>query len=120
MTTDTEREDQRRRLDELIGPFPAEIRDDWADYIRTAAGELVWERDGLPPAMRSVTTIAVLAACQLPVELRLHVRRGLENGLSRREISGVLMHCSVYAGVPIAVEALRTAREVFDEIDAEG
>ncbi len=100
MTTDTEREARRQQLDQLIGPFPPEIRDAWTDYVSVAAGELVWQRDGLSPTMRSVTTIAILTARQLPVEL--------------------LMHSAVYAGVPAANEGLRLAREVFDEIDAQG
>ena len=49
------------------------------------------------------------------IELRLHIGRGLANGLSEDEISEVIMHMAVYGGFPIAVEGMGIAKEVFDE-----
>ena len=50
----------------------------------------------------------------MPHELKLHIERGRENGLSREEIGELIMHMAVYAGFPCAVEGMRLAREVFD------
>ena len=47
-------------------------------------------------------------------ELKGHVRGALNNGASVEEIQEVLLHASIYCGVPCAVEALRSAAEVVD------
>jgi 4-carboxymuconolactone decarboxylase len=45
-------------------------------------------------------------------ELKGHVRGALNNGATAAEIQEVLLHATVYCGVPAAVEAFRTANEV--------
>jgi 4-carboxymuconolactone decarboxylase len=45
----------------------------------------------------------------------MHVRAGIRNGLTRDEIAEVLLHTSVYAGVPVANHALRVAWRALDE-----
>jgi 4-carboxymuconolactone decarboxylase len=45
-------------------------------------------------------------------ELKGHVRGALNNGATVEEIQEVLLHATVYCGVPAAVEAFRTANEV--------
>ncbi|MCZ6659099.1 MAG: carboxymuconolactone decarboxylase family protein [Gammaproteobacteria bacterium] len=99
-------------------PAPEEIRDDWGKFIiDTVLPEGVWSRPGLPKRDRSLITIAALCALYRPNELRLHVGRGLHNGLSRQEISEVIMHMAIYGGFPVAVEGMAIAREVFDETE---
>ncbi len=96
-------------------PAPEEIRDDWGRFIiETALPEGVWSRPGLNQRDRSLITIAALTARNMPHELKLHIERGRENGLSRAEIGELIMHMAVYAGFPCAVEGMRLAREVFD------
>ena len=58
----------------------------------------------------------------MPNELRLHIGRGLDNGLTRTEISELIMHMAIYGGFPVAVEGMSIAKEVFDRRDkkAEG
>jgi len=50
-------------------------------------------------------------------ELKLHIRAGLRNGLTRKEIAEALLHCAVYCGFPKSLDAFRLANEVFDEMD---
>jgi alkylhydroperoxidase/carboxymuconolactone decarboxylase family protein YurZ len=45
----------------------------------------------------------------------MHIQRGLENGLTRAEISEVIMHMAIYAGFPGSVEGMAIAKEIFDE-----
>ena len=47
-------------------------------------------------------------------ELKGHVRGALNNGASVAEIQEVLLHASIYCGVPAAVEVFRSAAEVVD------
>ncbi len=48
-------------------------------------------------------------------ELAMHVRAALRNGLSAADISEVLLHTAVYAGVPAANRALKIAQAVLEE-----
>lgn len=96
-------------------PAPEEIRDDWGRFIiETVLPEGVWSRPGLPERERSMITVAALCALHRPNELRLHIGRALDNGLSRQEISEIVMHMAIYGGFPVAVEGMAIAREVFD------
>jgi 4-carboxymuconolactone decarboxylase len=42
----------------------------------------------------------------------------LNNGVTREEIQEVLLHTTVYCGVPAALESFRIASEVLKEEDA--
>ena len=80
---------------------------------RNAWGD-VWQRPGLDLKTRSLVTVAMLTALGRQHELKGHVRGALNNGASVEEIQEVLLHASIYCGVPCAVEALRSAAEVVD------
>ena len=77
----------------------------------------IWTRPGLPRKTRSLLNLAMLAALNRPQEIRIHVRGALNNGVTREEIAEVFLQVGVYAGAPAAVDAFRSAKEVFDEID---
>ena len=74
----------------------------------------VWARPGPKPRDRSMITIAMLVAQNRPQELRTHIRAALTNGVTREEVSEILLHANVYCGAPAAVDAFRAMREVFD------
>jgi 4-carboxymuconolactone decarboxylase len=76
-----------------------------------------WGREGLPHKTRSLLNLAMISILNRPHELRAHLRGALNNGVSREEIQEVFLQVAVYAGVPAAVDAFRTAREFFAEID---
>ena len=76
-----------------------------------------WTRDGLPRTTRSLVTIAMLTALKAPNELKGHVRGALRNGCTAEEIREVLMHASVYCGMPAAIEAFRAAKEVIEDFN---
>lgn len=116
--SDDERARMRRAIREGL-PAPDEIRDDWTDLILdTVLPDGVWARPGLSPRDRSLATIAALCALYRPNELRIHIGRGLANGLSRAEIGELIMHIAIYGGFPVAVEGMRIAREVFEATDS--
>jgi 4-carboxymuconolactone decarboxylase len=78
----------------------------------------VWGRPGLPKKTRSMLNLAMLVALNRPHELKLHLRGALTNGVTKEEIQEVLMQTAIYCGVPAAVDAFRTARELFKEVGA--
>jgi len=85
------------------------------DFITRYAWGSVWTREGLDRRTRSCITLAVLAALGNEHELALHVRAARRNGLSPEEISEVLLHTAVYAGVPAANAAYAIAQRVLAE-----
>jgi 4-carboxymuconolactone decarboxylase len=84
------------------------------DFITRFAWGAVWTRDGLDRRTRSVITVAVLTALGREQELALHIRAARTNGLTPAEISEVLLHTAVYAGVPAANAALALAERILD------
>ena len=85
------------------------------DFITRYAWGAVWTREGLDRRTRSCITLAVLAALGHEQELALHVRAARRHGLSEEEISEVLLHTAVYAGVPAANAAYAVAQRVLAE-----
>jgi 4-carboxymuconolactone decarboxylase len=80
---------------------------------RNAWGD-VWQRPGLDLKTRSLVTVAMLTALGKQNELKGHVRGALNNGASVQEIQELLLHATVYCGVPASVEAFRSAAEVVN------
>jgi 4-carboxymuconolactone decarboxylase len=79
----------------------------------------VWTREALPRKIRSMLNLAMLTALNRPHELKLHVRGALRNGVTKEEIREVLLQTAIYCGVPAAIDAFRTAREVLNEAPPE-
>jgi 4-carboxymuconolactone decarboxylase len=75
----------------------------------------VWEQPELSKRDRSLVTISVLTALYRTDELRGHMKRALDNGVTQDEIRGMITHLAFYAGWPTAVNAGRIAAEVFDD-----
>jgi 4-carboxymuconolactone decarboxylase len=75
----------------------------------------VWERPQLSKRDRSLITCAALVAMYRPEQLRIHLARALDNGLSKDELGELITHLAFYAGWPAAVTAAGVAKTVFDE-----
>lgn len=98
-------------------PFMGPLRQLNAEYVWNG----IWGRPGLPEKTRRLINIAMLAAVNRQPELRTHVRAAFQvGGVTKDEIMEVLLHTTVYAGVPAGVDAFRTAKAYFDEIEKEG
>lgn len=80
----------------------------------------VWARPGLSPRDRSLVTISALIAMNRPDQLRSHLQRARENGLSEAELVEASTHLAFYAGWPSAVTASMVAKEVFQNAPPSG
>ncbi len=89
------------------------------DLITEAAWGHVWSRPGLTKRERSIVTIALLAALGQDDEVAMHVRATSNTGASRDDICEALLHVAIYAGVPAANHAIKIAKQVFEQMDAE-
>ena len=83
------------------------------EYITRAAWGDVWGRPGLDRRARSMITLAALTAMRAEGEIAMHVRAAIRNGLSPDEIAEVLLHVSVYAGVPAGNAAFAIAQQTL-------
>jgi 3-oxoadipate enol-lactonase/4-carboxymuconolactone decarboxylase len=86
------------------------------DLITRYAWGDVWSREGLDRRTRSMLTLALLAALGHQKELAMHVRAALTNGVTEQEVSEVLLHTALYAGVPAANTAFAVAQQVLREV----
>jgi 4-carboxymuconolactone decarboxylase len=77
----------------------------------------IWERPGLSKRDRSLVTVAALVALYRTPELKFHLDRAIENGVTREELVELITHLAFYAGWPCAMSAVRTAMEVLTEAD---
>ena len=75
----------------------------------------IWKRPGLSPHDRSLVTISALVAMNRPDQLRSHLQRARDNGVSEGELIEAITHLAFYAGWPSAVGASVVAKEVFQK-----
>jgi 4-carboxymuconolactone decarboxylase len=85
------------------------------ELVTTYCWGEIWSRPGLDRRTRSMINLAMITALNRPHELKLHVNAALNNGLSKEEICEVLLQTAIYCGLPAAVDAFRTASQVFEE-----
>ena len=96
-----------------------DFNQDFQNFIsRYACGE-VWSRPGLPRHTRSLVTIAILLALGREDELRMHLRACFNNGVTKEDLKELILHSSLYAGLPAANAAMHMAEEVFKELGIE-
>jgi len=65
-----------------------------------------WRRSDLSRRDRSLVTIAALAGMGDDDQLDAYLRRGVESGLTRNQITEALTHLGFYAGWPKAAKAM--------------
>ena len=75
----------------------------------------IWERPGLSKRDRSLVTIAALIALYRTEQIPIHLKLGMQNGLTLDEITETITHLAFYAGWPTAMTAIATARRLFGE-----
>ena len=88
---------------------------EFAELLNTYCWNDIWNRPGLDRKTRSMLNLAMLTALNRGPELKLHINGALNNGLTKEQIREVFLQTAIYCGVPAAVEAFRSAREVFRE-----
>jgi 4-carboxymuconolactone decarboxylase len=81
----------------------------------------IYTRPGLELKIRELAAIAALTAMgNAEPQLKVHLHGALNNGATRQEVIEVILQMTVYAGFPVALNALYTAREIFKSRDIKG
>ena len=86
------------------------------DFITRYAWGEVWTRPGLDRRTRSIVTLTALTSLRAENEIAMHVRAAITNGVTPTEITEVLLHTAVYAGVPAAHSAIAIAQRTLAEM----
>jgi 4-carboxymuconolactone decarboxylase len=74
----------------------------------------VWARPQLSPRDRSLITVSALIAMNRPDQLRSHLARARNNGVTQDEVVESITHLAFYAGWPSAITAITVAKDVFE------
>jgi 4-carboxymuconolactone decarboxylase len=75
----------------------------------------VWARPDLSPRDRSLVTVSALIAMNRPEQLRSHLVRARDNGVTQAEVIEAITHLTFYAGWPSAITAISVAKDVFEK-----
>jgi 4-carboxymuconolactone decarboxylase len=94
----------------LIGDFSPKLVELTDDVL---FGD-VWARPQLSPRDRSLVTVSALIAMNRPDQLRSHLARARDNGVTQEELVETITHLAFYAGWPSAMTAVSVAKEVFE------
>jgi 4-carboxymuconolactone decarboxylase len=93
-----------------------DLTEPFQEFITRYAWGDVWARPGLDRRTRSIVTLAALTSLRAENEIAMHVRAAITNGLTPAEISEVLLHTAVYAGLPAANAAFAIAQRTLAEM----
>lgn len=96
-----------------------DFNQDFQNFISRYAWGEVWSRPGLQRHTRSLVTIAILLSLGREDELRMHLRACFNNGVTKEDLKELILHSSLYAGLPAANAAMHMAEEVFKELGIE-
>ncbi len=86
------------------------------EFITESAWGGVWNRGPLDRKTKSIITLSVLIALKSDAEIALHTKGAIQNGVSSEELLALLIHSSVYAGVPASISAMRTIKKVLGDM----
>src|SRR5262245_39843559 len=75
----------------------------------------VWERPGLSKRDRSLITCAALVALNRTEQLKGHLERALNNGVTPDEIGELITHLAFYGGWPVAMSGALVAKDVLEQ-----
>ena len=102
--------DQPSPAQQMIGDFAPKLVELTDDVL---FGD-VWERPGLSKRDRSLITVAALVALNRTEQLPGHLRRAIENGVTRDELIEEITHLAFYAGWPTAMSAITIAKKLLE------
>ncbi|GGE51675.1 4-carboxymuconolactone decarboxylase [Agaricicola taiwanensis] len=101
------------------GSAPSKFQEAFRQFTVEYCWANVWLRPGLERKTRSLINLAMLAAMARWHEFEVHTRGALNNGVTEEEIIEVILQTGVYAGVPVAAEAMRIAERTINDYRAQ-
>lgn len=115
-----------KRIQEIIGPnalgllenFKA-VSPDFANYIIEFGYGDLYDRKGFDDKSRELAAVSnLIGQGNTGLPLKAHIGGMLNVGWTKAEIIELIIFLTGYSGFPNAVEAIKTAKEVFDLRDS--
>jgi 4-carboxymuconolactone decarboxylase len=114
---------KRRQVlsDDYVNRALGNVDDFNRDFQRLAIeycwGE-AWGDETLSLRERSILTLGIVAAIGKMGEFANHVRGARANGLTPNELRAVLVHISIYCGIPVGADCFQVAETILRESQA--
>jgi len=96
-------------LNELFGYF------DIPDAVFNHIFGNLYSRDTLTQRERELCAVAGLCVLNRANELKSHIIAAVRAGATMAEVAEVILQMSTYGGMPVCIEGLAIAKEVFDK-----
>lgn len=91
---------------------------DLTQYIMEFAFNDIYRRPGLDLRSREIATIAALTTLgNAEQQLKVHAICALNVGVTKEEITEIILQMAIYAGFPAAINAMQAVNEAFEEFD---
>lgn len=101
-------------VDRALGNVDDFNRDFQRLAIEYCWGE-AWADETLSLRERSILTLGIVAAIGKMGEFANHVRGARANGLTPNELRAVLVHISIYCGIPVGADCFQVAETILRE-----
>lgn len=88
-----------------------------ADFINHVFSNL-YARDVLTQRERELCAVAALCVLNRANQLKGHIIAAIRAGATKKEVVEVLLQMSTYGGMPVCIEGLEIARQVFEADEA--
>jgi 4-carboxymuconolactone decarboxylase len=75
----------------------------------------IWKRPGLSQRDKSLITVTCLVALNRIEQVEFHLKKALDNGLTKEELVAAITHIAFYAGWPTAVSGFSHLKKVIDQ-----
>ena len=75
----------------------------------------IWQRPGLSQRDKSLITVTCLVSLNRIEQVDFHLKKALENGLTKEELVAAITHIAFYAGWPSAHSGMLHLKKVIDQ-----
>lgn len=83
-------------------------------FINHVFGNL-YARDVLTQRERELCAVAALCVLNRSNELKSHIIAAVRSGAAKEEVAEVILQMSTYGGMPVCLEGMQIAKDVFDK-----
>lgn len=92
-----------------------EFNTEFQEMITRCVWGEIWTRPGLDRRTRRCMVLATMIALGRWEEFKLHVRAGLDDGLSKEDLKEIILQQTAYCGAPAGNHAMHEAESVLAE-----
>ena len=78
-----------------------------------------WGDEAIDVKTRSMMNLSMIGALGKMTEWELHCHGAIKNGVTREELRAIIHVIGIYCGVPQALECMRAAHKVLDEVESD-